>query len=166
MTSIVPTEITAGELAGILGVSERRVAALKAEGRIPTTEGGKILLHELLARQHAELARVRQQPHMAKRLNRAENWNDLHPADTMAGVVLRCMAGLVPGQVAKAAIEAGLGEDAIKALYQATRRQVMVAEAAAREMCGLLSDPDGPEPPDLAPEMAPLDWRQLTEHIG
>jgi plasmid maintenance system antidote protein VapI len=61
-------EITAGELASILGVSERRVAALKAEGRIPTAGNGKVLLHALLGQQHAELAKARQQPHIAKRL--------------------------------------------------------------------------------------------------
>lgn len=152
MASIVPTEITAGDLASILGVSERRVAALKAEGRIPTTEGGKILLHELLHRQHTELAQVRQQPHMARKLNKGETWEDQHPGDTMARVAVRCMAGLIPSHVADAAMEIGLGEEAARALYTAARRKVMEAEAEARTLCGLLTDPDGPEAPLLAPE--------------
>lgn len=159
MAGMVPAEITAGELAGILGVSERRVAALKAEGRIPTTEGGKILLHELLHRQHSELAQVRQQPYMARKLNKGETWEDQHPGDTMARVAVRCMAGLIPNHMADAAMEIGLGEEAARALYAAARRKAMEAEAEVRTFCGLLTNPDGPEAPLLAPEM-PGRWSQ------
>jgi hypothetical protein len=142
----VPNEITAGELASILGVSERRVAALKAEGRIPTAGNGKVLLHELLTQQHAELAKIRQQPHLVKRMASSMTWDERHPADAMARVALRCLTMAMPAQVAKAAAAIGINGPMLEALSVAMRRQAIVAEDEAREMCGLLQDPDGPEP--------------------
>lgn len=123
----VPTEITAGELASILGVSERRVAALKAEGRIPMADNGRVLLHDLLAQQHAELARVRQQPYMAKKLAKGTTWEDLHPADAMANTATSVMAGLVPAVVAEAAIAAGIPLDQAQKLHTAMLKGAMVA---------------------------------------
>ena len=52
MMNKIPAEVTAAELAKALGISERRVATLKAEGRIPTSPGGPIRLHEYLRQVH------------------------------------------------------------------------------------------------------------------
>jgi hypothetical protein len=38
----LPTETTAAALAACLKISERRVAAVKAEGRLPLTAAGRI----------------------------------------------------------------------------------------------------------------------------
>lgn len=50
MSTPIPAEVTSAALAGILGLSERRVAALRGEGRLPVTPGGRIDLSELLRR--------------------------------------------------------------------------------------------------------------------
>jgi hypothetical protein len=47
---MVPHEITVAGIAGCLGVSERRVATVKAEGRLPLTPSGRVDLHELIRR--------------------------------------------------------------------------------------------------------------------
>lgn len=142
---MVPTEITAGELASILGVSERRVAALKAEGRIPTNQVGKVLLHELLARQHAELARVRQQPPMARKLARGESWHDLYPADAMAQAAISTMAHLLPACVDQAALRAGISVEQARSLHAVMLSAAMDLRNQTSEFLGLLSDPDAPE---------------------
>jgi hypothetical protein len=46
----LPTETTAAALAACIGLSERRIAAVKAEGRLPLTAAGKIDLAQLLRR--------------------------------------------------------------------------------------------------------------------
>jgi len=45
---MIPEAVTSGELARVLGVSERRVAAVKAEGRISTAGDGGINLAALV----------------------------------------------------------------------------------------------------------------------
>jgi len=44
------SEITTAGLAGMLGLSERRVATVKAEGRLPLTPAGKIDVAEMVRR--------------------------------------------------------------------------------------------------------------------
>ena len=158
---MVPTEITAGELAGILGVSERRIAALKAEGRIPTAAKGQILLHDLLHRQHAELARVRQQPYMAARLNKPVSWDDHHPVDAIARIVSHVQAGLTPAATVQAALSVGISLEQAKALHSAMLVQAAKASETAKEMCGIERDPDGPEPGRIM-EPEPINWDALA----
>ncbi|WP_159993755.1 hypothetical protein [Roseomonas sp. 18066] len=158
---MVPTEITAGELAGILGVSERRIAALKAEGRIPTAASGKILLHDLLHRQHAELARIRQQPHMAARLSKAESWDELHPLDAIAKLTAHILASLMPAATVQAALAVGISIEQAKALHAAMLTETAKARETAMQMCTIERDPDGPEPGDVL-DLKPVDWDALA----
>ncbi|ONG43591.1 hypothetical protein BKE38_28775 [Pseudoroseomonas deserti] len=158
---MVPTEITAGELAGILGVSERRIAALKAEGRIPTAGNGKILLHDLLYRQHAELARVRQQPHMASVLAKGKSWDELHPIDAIARIVANVLAGLMPAAAVQAALSVGVSVEQAKALHAVMLVEAAKAREAAKGMCTIEQDPDGPEPGEVL-DLKPVDWDALA----
>ncbi len=45
---MIPTEATSADLARAIGVTERRVGTVKAEGRLPVTRAGKIDLASLL----------------------------------------------------------------------------------------------------------------------
>jgi hypothetical protein len=58
----LPTETTAAALAACIGVSERRVATVKAEGRLPLTTGGRIDLAELVRRGWAATLAAKGQP--------------------------------------------------------------------------------------------------------
>ncbi len=57
-----PTEVTAAELAVILGLPEQRVATLQAEGRFPMSATGRVLLPELLSGLYAGAAASRRSP--------------------------------------------------------------------------------------------------------
>jgi hypothetical protein len=154
---MVPTEITAGALAGILGVSERRIAALKSEGRIPTAANGKVLLHELLHQQHVELARIRQQPHMARILSEGKTWDDHHPIDAIGRILANVLSGLMPGAAVQAALSVGISVDQAKALHAVMLVEAAKAREAAKVMCTIENDPDGPEPSEVL-DLVPIDW--------
>jgi hypothetical protein len=59
---MVPSETTNAALAACIGVTERRVAAVKAEGRLPLTTGGRIDLAELVRRGWAATLAAKRQP--------------------------------------------------------------------------------------------------------
>lgn len=59
---MVPSETTNAELAACIGVSERRVATVKAEGRLPLTTAGRIDLAELVRRGWAATLAAKGQP--------------------------------------------------------------------------------------------------------
>ncbi len=65
-------ELTNAALAAAIGVSERRVAAVRGEGRLPLTEAGRIDGNELLRRGwDASLAETRQDEPTGLEANRA-----------------------------------------------------------------------------------------------
>ena len=59
---MLATEITNAGLAGFIGLSERRVATVKAEGRLPLTPSGRIDLAELVRRGWAATVAPKGQP--------------------------------------------------------------------------------------------------------
>ena len=48
-SSPIPRSVTAGQLAQILGVTERTIMAKKMAGRLPVAPDGRIDLHQLFA---------------------------------------------------------------------------------------------------------------------
>jgi len=59
---MIPTETTNAGLAACIGVTERRVATVRAEGRLPLTAAGRIDLPELVRRGWAATLAAKGQP--------------------------------------------------------------------------------------------------------
>ena len=77
-----PTEITSAALAACLQVTERRVATVKAEGRLPITPAGKIDVAELVRRGWAAslAAKGRNAPFPEPTAEQRAKWRGLAPA--------------------------------------------------------------------------------------
>lgn len=147
---MIPAEITAGDLARALGISERRVATLKAEGRIRASPSGRILLLEFLAALYRENAGHRQRLSGSgshQRVGAPAFWDQRNPVDAVARVALNMLAGLFPSAAEQAALEAGATSAMAQAIRLALRQVQADTIAEVMSMCDLQVDPDAPEPP-------------------
>jgi hypothetical protein len=145
----IPTEVTTGEVARILDITERRVATLKAEGRIPGTPSGRIDLPGLLSalyRENVDHRRRSASTGSTRKIPGPLSWAERHPGDAMANVALNTMAMLTPQAVKRAAMEAGISVADAERLHQVMQTEAATLRTNAAEFCGILRDPDGPEP--------------------
>ncbi|MCR0980637.1 hypothetical protein [Roseomonas populi] len=125
------------------------MATLKSEGRIPSTPSGRINLPELLAQLYRENADYRQRSAVhgpKQRIVGPLTWEERHPADAMTNVALNTMAFLAPDAVKRAAEQAGITPEAAERLHEVMLTAAAGLRAEAAELCGILRDPDGPEP--------------------
>lgn len=166
LPNAIPVEVTSGELAGALEVSERRVAALKAEGRLPVSRGGHILLRELLAQMHHEAAARGRKAAKRRPAPEGAHWSEANPEDAAARSAMTVYAHLLPGVVARLAVEAGAGVGVAYALHRLIGAEALPLRNAAMELCGILEDPDAPPDPAATCGLVPPDWSALAEQAG
>jgi hypothetical protein len=95
----LPTGATAGQLAKVLGTTERVVAGRKTDGRLPVLPNGRIDLYALIHAGVAAMARSRNNPGALSNLGAAETFDiGLRTAASVtAHIIVRRMVAAGPG---------------------------------------------------------------------
>lgn len=95
----LPPSATAGQLAKVVGVTERSIFARKADGRLPVLPDGKIDLSCLIRAGVAAMARSRSNPEASTDLGAAETFDiGLRTAASVtAHIIVRRMVAAGPG---------------------------------------------------------------------
>jgi len=168
----IPAETTAAALAACLGVSERRVATVKGEGRLPLTASGKIDLAKLLRWGWAAALAARGQP-VAFREMTAEaraNLGGLAPALDFTeplhqGFAVAALLALREAPIAATLALAAIGVPKPKAERAADLLVVLLWDALNEHASALgLPDSDNDGPIYAATDL--LAWRDAVNWAG
>jgi hypothetical protein len=112
MAAIIPTNATAGQLAKIVGTTERVIAGRKSDGRLPVLPNGSIDLHSVIRAGAASLAQARNNPCATGDLVAGERF------DSAIRAAARVTAHIIVHRIVEAGPAADLGTVAAEALSE------------------------------------------------